>query len=155
MCRGSRLWFWITGPGWRRRVTSGTKGRSTCLPALMWVSVRNWDVNGRDNDPTWPRSPLRALPSAGCTHRPALPCCRSICEQTRRKRRGLLHAELTGPQACYYGEMVGDDYGVLECSWQGSWLALLDHRFTFLVKNSPGRPVPTGTVLNSSLGWAC
>lgn len=154
VCRGSRLRFWITGPGWRRGVTSRTKGRSTFLPALMRASVRNWDVNGGDNDPAWPRSP-RALPTAGRRHRQTLPCLRPICEQTRRKRRGLLHAELTGPQACYYGEMVEDDYRLLECSWQGSWLALLDHRFTFLVKLSPGRPAPTGTVLNSSLGWKC
>lgn len=140
VCRGSRLRFWITGLGRRRGVTSPTKGRSTCLPALMRVSVRNWDVNGGDNDPAWPRSPPTppSSPQAAATNRLSRAAVLSA-KQTRRKRRALLHAELTGPQACYYGEMVEDDYRSLECSWQGSWPALLHHRFTFLVKRSPSR----------------
>lgn len=41
----------LQDPAGRGGVTSRTKGRSTCLPALMRVSVRNWDVNGGDDDP--------------------------------------------------------------------------------------------------------
>lgn len=84
-----------------------------------------------------PPTPLSS-PQAAATDRLSRAAVLSA-KQTRRKRRALLHAELTGPQAYYYGEMVEDDYRSLECSWQGSWPALLHHRFTFLVKRSPSR----------------
>lgn len=97
VCRGSRLRFWITGLGRRRGVTSPTKGRSTCLPALMRVSVRNWDVNGGDNDPAWPRSPPHPpLLTTGRRHRPTLPCRRPICETDTEETKSLITCRVNG-----------------------------------------------------------
>lgn len=66
------------------------------------------------HDPAPPPTPLSS-PQAAATDRLSRAAVLSA-NQTRRKRRALLHAELTGPQVYYYGEMVEDDYRSLECS---------------------------------------
>lgn len=75
-------------------------------------------------------------------HTSALQCTAATILSVNRhgKVRPLLHAELTGPQAYHYGVIVESYYCLQECSWQGSWPALSDRQFTFLV--SAGRPLP-------------